>query len=159
MKNSPEEKNVLTFPTIIEGGEAINLVPDFCKAMGDARLLPGITKEYMEEKIKEILDKLDVNYKLRTIIYVPACVIDENEKIVKIVEKNAESFLGTTPKKEGAGPWSDLWMFVSRGIPAINFGPDGENMHGPDEFVYLDSMIKVTKIFAVSAIEFLSRDL
>jgi len=51
----PKRKSVLTFPTLIKGGKAINIVPDSCVAFGDARLLPGITKEFMETEIKKYL--------------------------------------------------------------------------------------------------------
>ena len=36
----PQRRSVLTFPTLIKGGTEINIVPSFCEAYGDARLLP-----------------------------------------------------------------------------------------------------------------------
>ena len=115
----PGRKNVLTFPTIVTGGKAINIVPDSCVAFGDTRILPGITKKYMEREIKKRIDKLGVKYKLTPFVYVPAVFISPTESIVKILKDNARSILRKEPITEGAGPWSDMWMFIERSIPAV----------------------------------------
>ncbi len=38
--------------------------------------------------------------------------------------------------------------FIEKGVPALGYGPYGENIHGDNEFVSLDSMVNTTKIFA-----------
>jgi len=122
----PGRKNVLTFPTLITGGKAINVVPDSCVAFGDTRILPGITKEFMEKEIKKRIDKLEVKYKLTPVVYVPSVFIKPEEKIVKILKDNTLQILKKEPIVEGSGPWSDMWMFIDKGIPAVNFGCDGD---------------------------------
>lgn len=151
----PGRKSVFTFPTEISGGKAINIVPDSCVAFGDVRLLPGVAKEYMEDQIKEKLDQLEINYKLTPLVYVPSAVVDKNEKIVQILSKNATQILKKEPVLEGSGPWSDTWMFIQKGIPAVNFGCRGNGLHGKDEYVEIDSVIEVTKIYALTALDFL----
>ncbi len=151
----PGRKNVLTFPTLIKGGKAINIVPDYCEAFGDARILPGITKEFMEREIREKLDKLGVKYKLIPIVYVPPVFINPEEPIVRILKNNAKNILKKEPIAEGSGPWSDMWMFIEKGIPAVNFGCDGEGMHDKNEYVEIKSVIDVTKIYSLTALDFL----
>lgn len=151
----PGRKNVLTFPTLIKGGKAINIVPDSCIAFGDTRILPGITKEYMERKIRERVDKLEVEYKLTPIVYVPAVFIRPTELIVQILKNNTKQILRKEPIAEGAGPWSDMWMFIEKGIPSVNFGCDGEGVHDKNEYVEVKSVIDVTKIYALTAFDFL----
>lgn len=151
----PGRKSVFTFPTEISGGTAINIVPDSCIAFGDIRLLPGITKEYIESQIKEKLDRLGINYKLTPIIYVPPAVIDKKESLVQILRQNAKKILDKEPVLEGSGPWCDMWMFASRGMPAVNFGCSGNGMHGKDEYVEIHSVIETTKIYALTAFDFL----
>ncbi|MFH1838615.1 MAG: ArgE/DapE family deacylase [Candidatus Kuenenbacteria bacterium] len=143
----PGRKNVLTFPTLINGGKAINIVPDFCVAFGDTRILPGITKEFIEKEIKNRIDKLKIKYKLTPIVYVPAVFIKQTEPIVQILKKK--------PISEGSGPWSDMWMFIDKGIPAVNFGCDGKGAHDKNEYVETQSVIDVTKIYALTALDFL----
>jgi len=152
----PGRKNVLTFPTLIKGGKAINIVPDYCFAFGDIRILPGITKEFIEENLRKKLDSIGVNYKLIPIVYVPPVVIDPKQPIVQVLKENAKKVLKRVPAIEGAGPWSDMWMFVEKGIPAVNFGCDGGGMHEKNEFVEIKSVIEVTKIYALTAIDFLT---
>jgi len=152
----PGRKNVLTFPTLITGGKAINVVPDSCVAFGDTRILPGITKEFMEKEIKKRIDKLEVKYKLTPVVYVPSVFIKPEEKIVKILKDNTLQILKKEPIVEGSGPWSDMWMFIDKGIPAVNFGCDGEGMHDKNEYVELKSVIEVTKIYALTALDFLN---
>jgi succinyl-diaminopimelate desuccinylase len=151
----PGRKNVLTFPTLIVGGKAINIVPDSCSAFGDARILPGITKEFMEKEIRKRINKLGVKYNLIPIVYVPAVFIRPKEPIVQILKNNTEKILKKTPIIEGVGPWSDMWMFIEKGIPAVNFGCDGKGFHDKNEYVEIKSVIEVTKIYALTAFDFL----
>jgi len=48
-----------------------------------------------------------------------------------------------------------MWMFIEKGIPAVNFGCDGEGMHDKNEYVEIKSVIDVTKIYSLTALEFL----
>ena len=151
----PKRKNVLTFPTLIKGGKAINIVPDSCEAFGDARILPGITKEFIEKELRKRINKLGVKYKITPIVYVPAVFINPKEEIVQVLKNTTKQILKKTLITEGAGPWSDMWMFIEKGIPAVNFGCDGEGMHDKNEYVEIKSVIDVTKIYSLTALEFL----
>jgi len=151
----PKRKNVLTFPVLIKGGKAINIVPDSCLAFGDTRILPGVTKEFMEEEIQKRLDKLNINYKLTPFVYVPAVFVKPSEPIVQILKKNSKQILKKQLFAEGSGPWSDMWMFIEKGIPAVNFGCEGIGVHDKNEYVEIKSIIDVTKIYVLTALDFL----
>lgn len=151
----PGRKNVLTFPTLIKGGGAINVVPDSCVAFGDTRILPGVIKEYMEKEIKKRIDKLGVKYKLTPIVYVPAAFVKPTDPIAETLKNNTEQILKKELITEGSGPWSDMWMFIEKGIPAVNFGCDGKGFHGKNEYVEIKSVVDVTKIYALTALDFL----
>lgn len=154
----PGRKNVFTFPTIISGGKGINIVPDYCFAFGDVRTLPGISQRFIENKIRAELKKIGSKHKLMPIIYVPSVFIKRNEPIARILQGNAEKILNRKLFSEGSGPWSDMWMFIKNGIPAINFGCRGEGMHGKNEYVEIKSLVEVTKIYALTAIDFLNKE-
>lgn len=151
----PGRKSVFTFPTLIKGGKAINIVPDSCTAFGDTRILPGVTKEHIEKEIRKRLKKLKIKYKLTPFVYVPPVFVKPTEPIVKILQKNSQQILKKKPIIEGSGPWSDIWMFIERGIPTVNFGCDGEGMHDKNEYVETKSVIDVTKIYSLTALDFL----
>ncbi len=82
--------------------------------------------------------------------------IAKTEEIVEVLVRNAPDILGRRPKIAGAGPWNDAWMLVTHDIPTIaGFGPDGDNMHGANEYVTLSSLKQVTKIYARTVVEYL----
>ena len=151
----PGRENVFTFPTLIRGGKAINIVPDSCVAFGDIRILPGVTKEYIEKEIRKKLRKLKIKYKLTSFVYVPPVFVKPTEPIVKILQKNSQQILNKKLITEGSGPWSDMWMFIEKGIPVINFGCDGKGVHNKNECVEIKSVIDVTKIYSLTALDFL----
>jgi succinyl-diaminopimelate desuccinylase len=153
----PDRKPVLTFPTMIQGGVSINAVPDQCVAYGDVRLLPGCDADTVEGLIRARLDALPgLGYTLDRLLFVPAVEIAPNEKIVRVLAHHAAEITGQTPTTLGCGPWNDGWMFITRGIPAVcGFGPNGAGVHGPDEYVTLDSVIATTRIYARAVIDFL----
>ena len=152
----PGRKNVVTIPTLISGGEAINVVPSSCVIFGDVRLLPGVTRTQVEKEIKRKISGLKLKYKLTPVVYVPPTVIKPTERIVKILKASSKEILKREPLAEGAGPWSDMWMFVERGIPAVNFGCDGGSAHSKNEYVNIQSVLDITKIYTLTALEFLS---
>jgi succinyl-diaminopimelate desuccinylase len=153
----PDRKPVLTFPTMIQGGVSINAVPDQCVAYGDVRLLPGCDADTVESLIRARLDALPgLDYTLDRLLFVPAVEIAPDEKIVRVLARRAAEITGQTPITLGCGPWNDGWMFITRGIPAVcGFGPNGAGVHGPDEYVTLDSVIATTRIYARAVIDFL----
>lgn len=148
------KKNVLTFPTVIRGGKSINIVPDYCVALGDMRLMPGVKQDDIEKKIKQALEAIGVDYKLTPIVYVPSSFIGPETEIVNVLQNARQKIIGSTASVGGSGPWSDMWMFIQKGIPAVNFGPDGANPHDKNEYVEIQSMIDVTKIYALAAMDF-----
>jgi acetylornithine deacetylase/succinyl-diaminopimelate desuccinylase family protein len=145
-------KTVIT-PTIIRGGSAINIVPDECELFVDVRLMPGVTKRKIKGEIQKLVKKL--NARIEELLFVPSAFTNPSEKIVEILKKNAEFILKRKVEIGVTGGWSDAHFFIKRGVPTIcGFGPDGENLHAPNEFVYINSMIQVAKIYAITAYEF-----
>ena len=53
-----DRKSVITPGTLIKGGTGINIVPDYCEATIDVRLMPGQTKEGVKKEILDYIEKL-----------------------------------------------------------------------------------------------------
>jgi acetylornithine deacetylase/succinyl-diaminopimelate desuccinylase-like protein len=152
----PGRRPAFTFPTLIQGGTAINTVPDECIAYGDVRLLPGADAEQVEQIIHDRLRPLGLNYTLERLLFVPAVEIAPDHPLVEILARQTAAITGQTPTRLGCGPWNDGWMFITHGIPAIcGFGPNGSGVHSPDEYVELDSLIDTTRLFARAIVEYL----
>jgi len=140
---------VFTFPTKIEGGLALNVVPERCEAFGDVRLLPGNSDSQIKLLMIEKLVKLGITYEIVDLVYAPAVEIDPHEPIVLALQKAAKTVLGVVPTPRISGPATDGWMFVKRDIPTIvGFGPDGGGVHERKEWVDLASLEKVTQVYA-----------
>lgn len=142
-------KPVFTFPTKISGGVAMNVVPAICEAYGDVRLLPGNSEAQVKILMVERLQKLAIPYEIQDLIYVPAVEIDPHDPLVASLQRVVKAVLGYVPEAKVSGPATDGWMMVKRDIPTImGFGPDGGGEHGKGEWVDLESLQKITEVYA-----------
>ncbi len=156
-KNFAGRKPVFTFPTKLTAGHAINVVPELAEAFGDVRLMPGNSDVQVKMLMVEKLQKLGIKFEIEDLLFVPAVEIDVKEGLVEILRNEAREVLGREPVTKGVGPWNDAWMLIQRDIPTIcGFGPDGGNEHGEDEYVNLESLKKVTEVYARVIWEYLS---
>lgn len=152
----PGRLPVFTFPTKITGGTSVNVVPDKCEAWGDVRLMPGNTDVQVRLWIEDRLNAVsDLKWELDDLLFVPSMEIERSDGLVQVMAEQAKEVLGKQPKLEGCGPWNDAWMLTSKDVPCIaGFGPDGgESPEG--EWVDLESLKKVTEIYARAVIEYM----
>ena len=154
----PGRKSVLTFPTLIRGGDGINIVPGSCEAYGDVRLLPGLSVDTVKQIIKEQLASLSIqDYHLDDLIVVPAAETTPQADIVRCLAASIEMITGTPPRLEGAGPACDGWMFINKGIPTVcGYGVTCGGVHGADEWVDLESLRWVTEVYAHTILHYCS---
>ncbi|MCL0057787.1 peptidase dimerization domain-containing protein, partial [Dehalococcoidales bacterium] len=59
-----DRKPVITPGTLIKGGSGINIVPDYCEATVDIRLMPGQTKKQVKTEILECIKKIEKDPKM-----------------------------------------------------------------------------------------------
>jgi len=111
--------------TRIEGGRALNQVPDTCEFFVDLRTVPGITVESIVEQLRgEIASEVHVNSSR----YLP-CATDEAHPVVQAALAAAGRERGTVSRTT-----SD-WAFLSD-LPAVKAGPgDTTRSHRPDEYI------------------------
>jgi succinyl-diaminopimelate desuccinylase len=119
----------------IEGGDAINKVPDTCVMLVDIRYVPGQDPEAILEAIKAIDDvAVEVVFERE-----PAFVANDNPYVqalhASLADCNVEG-----AKLVGRDGSSEATAFLAQGIPAVEFGPVGDGHHGPHEFVSVRSL-------------------
>jgi succinyl-diaminopimelate desuccinylase len=119
----------------IQGGDALNKVPDLCTMVVDIRYLPNQDPGDILEQIRTIPD-IEV---VRTFTRVPAYVSRANPYVVALVSAVGQLTEGEAMSvgRDGA---SDAISFLQAGIPAVEFGPSGAGHHGPDEWVSISSL-------------------
>jgi succinyl-diaminopimelate desuccinylase len=121
----------------IQGGDALNKVPDLCIMVVDIRYLPNQDPGDILEQIRSIPD-IEV---VRTFTRVPAYVSRSNPYVVALVDAVGRLTKGESMSvgRDGA---SDAVSFLQAGIPAVEFGPAGAGHHGPDEWVSISSLAR-----------------
>ena len=153
----PDRKPVLTFPTLIRGGTGINVVPSYCEAYGDVRLLPGLSAESIKELIKGHLRHLSIEkYQLDDLLVVPPAETNPHAEIVRTLAAAAEIVTGVRPQLVGSGTACDGWMFTTRGIQTVcGYGVSYGGVHGADEWADLESLRTVTEVYAHTILTYL----
>jgi succinyl-diaminopimelate desuccinylase len=122
----------------IEGGEALNMVPDECTMAVDVRYLPGQDPGEILEQIRTI-ESIDV---ARTFIHPPVTVSRTNTYVRALRDAVTRSAPDAETMSVGRDGASDAAAFIEAGIPAVEFGPAGAGHHGPQEWVSLSSLAR-----------------
>jgi len=149
-------KTVIT-PTIISGGIGQSVTPDYCEATIDIRIVPTYTHDYVESKIKKVIDDVIKNrpklvIKYVSEVFIPYTIIDTNAKIITVLQNIIYKVLDKKPKIMVSGPANESYILNSYGIPTCLIGPNGKGVHTSNEYVIVDSIFKVATIYALTAI-------
>lgn len=143
------------------GGRAINVVPDECSIKVDIRLIPSQTKDTVLKDINALLKKFRKNdptlrVKTEPYLYEAPFQTSQDSKIVKILKQNAEEILGTRIRLTAAGGSGIGNVTGNKGIPTITgFGVNGNNVHSENEYILINSILPVAKIYIKTALDFL----
>jgi succinyl-diaminopimelate desuccinylase len=127
----------------IEGGDALNKVPDRCTMWVDVRYLPGQEPAEILEQVGGIRD-IEVE---RTFIHPPVTVPPTNPFVRALRDAVSRSTRGETLSvgRDGA---SEAAAFIRAGIPAVEFGPVGAGHHGPEEWVSIAGLARYRRALA-----------
>ena len=121
----------------IQGGDALNKVPDLCTMAVDVRYLPHQDPSDILAQVREIPD-IEVT---RTFIHPPVMVSPRDPYVRALRDAVARSTRDEVMSvgRDGA---SDAAAFLQVGIPAVEFGPAGAGHHGPQEWVSVSSLAR-----------------
>ena len=139
---SRESSEMFDRPSInlgrIEGGEALNQVPEECCMAVDVRYLPGQDPGAILAQVRAIPD-IDVT---RTFIHPPVTVPRTNPYVRALCDAVSRSLPDREVMSVGRDGASDAASFIEAGIPAVEFGPAGAGHHGPEEWVSIVSLAR-----------------
>jgi succinyl-diaminopimelate desuccinylase len=113
----------------IQGGDAINKVPDHCRMDIDVRYLPGQDPDEVLAQIRGLGD-----WTVEVLVARPPAYVDPADPFVQLLLEAVGSYEPTAASvgRDGA---SDAVGFLAAGVPAVEFGPRGAGHHGPAEYV------------------------
>ncbi|HSJ73128.1 MAG TPA: M20/M25/M40 family metallo-hydrolase [Miltoncostaeaceae bacterium] len=119
----------------IQGGDAVNKVPDACRMDVDVRYLPGQSPEGVLAQIRSLDPAAGVEVLLER---PPADVPADHPMVLTLLE--AASRHEPASASVGRDGASDAVAFLEVGVPAVEFGPRGGGHHGPEEYVEIESL-------------------
>ncbi len=143
---------------MIEGGNATNTVPDYCKVTITKRLLPGDSREESVRRYQEILDDMkEADPSVQPVLHIwtqyrPPVEIDPDLPIVDYVRRAHEKVRGCELKFRGGEGGNRRFHVVNTAhIPMPVIGPGDVTMCGaPDEHVPVRDLIDAVKMYALT---------
>jgi len=119
----------------IQGGDAVNKVPDACRMHVDLRYLPGQSPEEVLRQVRS----LEPRARVEVVLQRPPADVSPDHPLVRTLLRAAGLHEPATASvgRDGA---SDAVAFLEVGVPAVEFGPRGGGHHGPEEFVEIASL-------------------
>jgi acetylornithine deacetylase/succinyl-diaminopimelate desuccinylase-like protein len=108
----------------IRGGSKVNIVPDFCEAAVDIRIIPGVNPEFIVDLLRERVPGIEINLKRSEPLYThPA------HPVIGCLQALGSNLVGA--------PWfCDAAVFAAQGCPCVAIGPGSiSQAHTADEFI------------------------
>lgn len=149
----------------IEGGLRFNIVPSNCFAMVTINTVPEqdveqVAKE-MDEEIMNLAKKENIGAKFEIFEIKQPVIYDEkkSEKLISSVNRATEYMYGEVKEIRRMAGVTDITHFVNAGIPSLLMGAQSpaDFIHGANESVSIESLLIGTKLFAITAYDFLNR--
>lgn len=146
----------------IEGGYQIYsvVVPDRCRFEVNRLLVPGETAEQAVSDMKALVDSLeltsDVEVKLKPPMYA-AYVMSKEAPILKVFDPVYREVMNRAPAYVYSSGITDANVFAGEaGIDCLHLGPQRGGAHRKNEYVTLEWLPKVSRMFAMVAVRYLS---
>jgi len=125
---------------VIEGGEAVNIVPARCTVELDRRTLPGESTDRVLEGARKALDGLGGWSFDEPHLSVAGMEVSEEAPAVRLLA-GAITAAGGDVRVEGAQYATDAGVLNAGGIPSVVFGPgDIAQAHTSEEWIDLGSL-------------------
>lgn len=139
------------------------IVPDHCVIDFDLKYLPTENKEDVRREFEEHIKNISLGDpwlienppKVEWDLYglhFPAVNTSLDHPLVKCIE-NSQKQLNIRTEYGGFVAVTDAAFYAGHDIPAVIYGPIGENLHGPNESVDIESIFEVTKVLILTVLQ------
>ena len=143
----------------IHSGEIFNQYPQTCRLEGTRRWLPGTRHADADAQFRRLID--ETARATGTTMTAELCLmrdafrLDELHPLVGCFQ-GALAALGLPALPRGAKPFCDdgnsFWALAN--VPAITHGPRAGGAHTLDEWVSISDLVRVAKVYALTALAF-----
>ena len=148
--------------TKIEGGNAIDTVADNCTLHCMMNFIPEQDIDSIRTKILNFIDELkkkdpSVEVSIQNPASIPPQIGDPNSTIANVVKNAFQKVFGEQRDFKAFIPTTDAHLFQMKGIETVIIGTlrGDNNYHAQNEFVYINDVINATKIYALTALNYL----
>lgn len=143
---------LFTSPSInvgtIEGGEAINSVPQFARAEIDIRLTAGVRTSEMLSEIRECVADCE-GITIRDVSWSTGTVEPIDSPLVEAVASTAEKVTGDRVFRRSATGGGDAKQLRNTGIPTVEFAFGTDTVHAVDEYTTVDAVVDNAVVYSL----------
>jgi succinyl-diaminopimelate desuccinylase len=148
----------------IDGGVAVNVVPDECRLQMDIRTVPaqdhGEILQDIEQSIDFLRDYLpDLNYEIEVMQERLAVNTPEEERIAQVAKGLREETHDSPSSRTGASYYTDASVLVESypDLAVVLYGPGDDHLaHQPNECVDVEAFVRSIEFYEQIAARYLS---
>jgi succinyl-diaminopimelate desuccinylase len=144
-------RDLFRYPSInlgvLEGGDAINSVPQSARAEVDVRLTAGVQTPDVLARIRECVAECagitiaDVSWSIGT-------AEDPDSPLVDAVATTAADVTGDRVFRRSATGGGDAKTLRNAGVPTVEFALGTDTVHAPDEYIPVDALVGNALVYA-----------
>jgi acetylornithine deacetylase/succinyl-diaminopimelate desuccinylase-like protein len=144
----------------IRGGHAwrASRTPEKTDLFLDVRVPPTIPMNEARREIQQLFLELekqhpDFGLEFETYVSVPGARIGEDHDMIRAIDVNHEHIMGKPPEREVVTWCSDASVLSRYGVDTVNYGPSSGPRDKEGEKVKIQTLVDITKIYALTAAE------
>jgi len=136
----------------IEGGQAVNIVPDWCEVEVDRRLIPGEDPALVADEVEAFLRGRGLGERVRHLppwVNMPSLARrDAADPWLRLVVEAIGKVRGRLPEVVGVPFGTDAGPLGASGMPSFVLGPgDIAQAHTKDEWIEVDQLEPASEIY------------
>ena len=142
----------------IRGGHAwrASRTPEKTDLFLDVRVPPTIAMSEARREVQRLFLELekqhpDFGLEFETYVSVPGARIDQGHEMIRAIDANHERIMGKPPEREVVTWCSDASVLSRYGVASVNYGPSSGPRDQEGEKVRIQTLVDITKIYALTA--------
>ncbi|KAJ5606034.1 Peptidase M20 [Penicillium lagena] len=138
---------------LIRGGEEPSSYPGKCTITVEFRTIPCQMEEAILEDVNGLLSDISKENprfrygEPRVTLSRPTQKLATDHPLVEKTATCASTILGTRPAVQSVSFWCDAALLSQAGIPSIVYGPTGAGLHSKEEWVEVESLRQMEKVY------------
>ncbi len=144
----------------IRGGHAwrASRTPEKTDLFLDVRVPPSVPMSEARRDIQQLFLGLEKQHpdwglEFETYVSVPGAQINQEHEMIQAIDANHERITGNRPEREVVTWCSDASVLSRYGVETVNYGPSSGPRDKEGEKVKIQTLVDITKIYALTAAE------